>query len=715
MRPATHGKAMTISLQKKIFGGFLLATLISVLVGVVGWGSMTMLKNSMDRIGNVDVPGLESISEISKYQARVTTSIRTLLNPSLSRTARSAEYEKIEDALKKAEGQIQKFNSLPKDDRVAPLWQNFLDSRQTWVADARECMRISHLIDAIAIDNPQKLALDAEHYFGTYKAWTASVSKSVLEGEKMEAAQDVAGLDFGRWLSGLQSDNQEVTAARDQVIRQLEEVLRAVASIADFLAIDEAALAKDVYTAEVLPSIENIQQHVDKLTAPISNALHLFENLYTYEQEKFAASFAQSETLLKQIVDSTREEVRQGLILAYDTSRKAELALLVFILAGTLISLLMGILITRNVTLPVRSSIRELSSASAGIEKASVAVTEAGQGLAEDAAKQAAAIEETSASIEQVASMSRQNAANASQASQTMDETRALLDKTNDFMEQLTRAMAEISTASTETAKIIKNIDEIAFQTNLLALNAAVEAARAGEAGAGFAVVADEVRNLAMRAAEAARNTALMIEKTVTRIRTGTDIVENTIAAFGKVSSGVKSSISLFGEIKNASNEQAQGIGQINKAIAEIETITQQNAANADGYFQTSLQMEAYAADLKQILQSLTAMVGAGQSASRNGAAPAIAPVAHPPPLLDSPPQVLNCWEFKKCGREAGGAKAGELGVCPAYPDHGSDCARKAGTLCGGKVQGSFARKIVNCQQCDFYRSKNYGQRRSRT
>ncbi|MBI4791189.1 MAG: MCP four helix bundle domain-containing protein [Deltaproteobacteria bacterium] len=707
----TYGKTMPISLQKKIFGGFLLSTLISVLVGIVGWGSMTMIKASMDSIGTVDVPYLESISEISKYQARVTTSIRTLLNPSLSRTNRSAEYEKIDDALTKAAEQIQKFNSLPKNEQIEPLWRDFLASRQTWEADARECMKISHLIDEIAIDNPQKLALDAEHYFGTYKAWTASVSKSVLEGEKMAAAQDVAALDFGKWLTGLQSDNKEVTAARDKVIGQLGEVLRAVVSIADFLAIDEAALAKDVYTAEVLPSIENIQQHVDKLTAPINNALHLFENLYGYEQEKFSVSFAQSENLLKKIVDSTREEVQEDILLAYKTSKKAELALLAFLLFGTFVSLLMGILITRNVTLPVRSSIKELAAASVGIEKVSVAVTEAGQGLAEDAAKQAAAIEETSASMEEVASMSRQNAENASQASLSMDETRALLDKTNDFMEQLTRSMTEISTASMETAKIVKNIDEIAFQTNLLALNAAVEAARAGAAGAGFAVVADEVRNLAMRAAEAARNTAVMIEKTVTRIKAGTDIVKNTSDAFGKVNAGVKNSISLFGEIKNASNEQAMGIGQINTAIAEIETITQQNAANADGYFQTSLQMEAYAGNLQQILQALSAMVGDGHSARQSAPARDQETAPVDPPRLHAPQQTLNCWEFKNCGREEGGAKAGELGVCPAYPDHGTTCARKAGTLCGGKVQGAFAKKIINCKQCDFYRSKNYGEK----
>ncbi|MCU0583737.1 MAG: methyl-accepting chemotaxis protein, partial [Syntrophales bacterium] len=140
-------------------------------------------------------------------------------------------------------------------------------------------------------------------------------------------------------------------------------------------------------------------------------------------------------------------------------------------------------------------------------------------------------------------------------------------------MTELTQSMEDISKASDETSKIIKTIDEIAFQTNLLALNAAVEAARAGEAGAGFAVVANEVRNLAMRAAEAAKNTSVLIEGTVKKVREGSELVERTGGAFAEVSRSAAKVADLVAEIAAASSEQAQGIDQINKAVAEMDKV----------------------------------------------------------------------------------------------------------------------------------------------
>ena len=211
--------------------------------------------------------------------------------------------------------------------------------------------------------------------------------------------------------------------------------------------------------------------------------------------------------------------------------------------------------------------------------------------------------------------MTKQNADNAKQANILMGEAKQAVGTANESMGQLTEAMVEITKASEETSKIIKTIDEIAFQTNLLALNAAVEAARAGEAGAGFAVVADEVRNLAMRAADAAKNTASLIEGTVKKVKDGSGLVSRTNEGFKKVAGSSAKAADLVAEISAASSEQAQGIGQINTAVTELDKVTQQNAANAEESASASEEMSAQAETMKGMVDELQSMVGGSSKA----------------------------------------------------------------------------------------------------
>ena len=202
--------------------------------------------------------------------------------------------------------------------------------------------------------------------------------------------------------------------------------------------------------------------------------------------------------------------------------------------------------------------------------------------LSSSATEQASALEETSASLEEMASMTQRNAQDAQAADRLMTTAKNVATQANRSMSQLTGSMEKISRASEETSKIIKTIDEIAFQTNLLALNAAVEAARAGSAGAGFAVVANEVRSLAMRAAEAAKNTSDLISGTTMNVAEGCAFVTQTSKAFSEVAGTMDKTAELVAAIAAASKEQALGIEQINKAVSEMDKATQNYAATAE-------------------------------------------------------------------------------------------------------------------------------------
>lgn len=279
----------------------------------------------------------------------------------------------------------------------------------------------------------------------------------------------------------------------------------------------------------------------------------------------------------------------------------------------------LSFILSRTITGTLEQTIDGLSSGGDQIASASSQVASSGQELAAGASEQAASIEETSSTLEEMSAMTKQNATNANAAKKMMGEAGQLVKKVDRHMTDMSKAVEEISDSSQETGKIIKTIDEIAFQTNLLALNAAVEAARAGEAGAGFAVVADEVRNLAMRAAEAAKNTANLIESTILAVNNGSELTQLTIDAFQENKEIAVKVGQLVDEIAIASNEQASGIEQVNLAVSDMDKVVQQNAANAEESASAAEEMNAQAEQMKDFVNSLVVLVGSTNNGNGNG------------------------------------------------------------------------------------------------
>jgi len=277
---------------------------------------------------------------------------------------------------------------------------------------------------------------------------------------------------------------------------------------------------------------------------------------------------------------------------------------------GTIFAVGIGIFLSLSITRPINRVVAGLTDGADQVASASSQVASASQHLAEGASEQASSLEETSSSLEEMASMTKQNADNAGQAKAMMGEAGHIVEKVGGHMDEMSKAIMEITKTSEETGKIIKTIDEIAFQTNLLALNAAVEAARAGEAGAGFAVVADEVRNLAMRAAEAAKNTNKLIENTIKAVQNGNELTKMTQEAF-KENIAIAGKIGqLIDEIATASQEQSHGISQVNTAVAEMDKVTQQTAANAEESASAAEELNAQAQQMKSYVEELKIVVG---------------------------------------------------------------------------------------------------------
>jgi len=226
-------------------------------------------------------------------------------------------------------------------------------------------------------------------------------------------------------------------------------------------------------------------------------------------------------------------------------------------------------------------SLQRVTVAAEQVTSASTQISTSSQALAQGASEQASSLQEVASSLQEMASMTNQNANSAKEARSLSESARESVNGGMSNMNQMSDAISKIKASSDETSKIIQTIDEIAFQTNLLALNAAVEAARAGDAGKGFAVVAEEVRNLAMRSAEAAKNTADMIDKSVKNAEEGVSINQEVVRSLEEIHTQANKVGEMMAEISAASDQQNQGVEQINTAVDQMNQVTQQNASSS--------------------------------------------------------------------------------------------------------------------------------------
>ncbi|MHC4887599.1 MAG: methyl-accepting chemotaxis protein [Planctomycetota bacterium] len=446
--------------------------------------------------------------------------------------------------------------------------------------------------------------------------WTNKVIRAISQKEKelgVEANPKRCAL--GRWIL-----SQEVKAmlghASPGFRRSWEDMVESHinlhASAVDMnshMVKGEYVEAQAVYDHKTSTHLHETVTALTKLKGEAVDSLAGMQKANEVYVTKTVPSLKQVQVLLHQARSKVKKSIlTQDVMLDGAQGTKRDVGLLSFL--GVVVGVVLAVFIARGIVTILARTTSALSNGAEQIASASGQISSFSMNLAEGATEQAASLEETSSALEEMASMTSQNAENAGAANTMMEETSRQVAEGATAVKSMASAMGEISESSDEISKIIKTIEEIAFQTNLLALNAAVEAARAGDAGKGFAVVADEVRNLAQRSAEAARSTADLIEGTVTRVKNGTEIVGGLETSFAAVEESSGRVAGLVSEITVASNEQAQGVDQVNTAVAQMDKVTQQNAANAEQSASASEELNAQADQLNGIVRDLAAMVG---------------------------------------------------------------------------------------------------------
>ncbi len=267
------------------------------------------------------------------------------------------------------------------------------------------------------------------------------------------------------------------------------------------------------------------------------------------------------------------------------------------------------IYVVRGINKTLASSATELRECADQVSSAASQVSSSSQSLAQGSSEQAASLEETSASSEEINSMARKNTDNSKATAELLAQSQSKVNLANQHLADMVQSMNEITESSGKISKIIKVIDEIAFQTNILALNAAVEAARAGEAGMGFAVVADEVRSLAQRSAQAAKDTATLIEDSIAKSSEGKGKVDLVAAAIQAVTEDTARIKVMVDEVSLGSEEQSNGIEQVGRAIVQMEQVTQTTAANAEESAAAAEELNAQSETMKDVVGRLFAMI----------------------------------------------------------------------------------------------------------
>ena len=588
-------------------GYVILIVILTVLVGFLT-SQLFSINNNARTLAREAVPLFNNSTELERALLNMSADLRSFSLTESAGHLKSARehYPEVDGLITAIDNSLREYESPDKSTLSAQVG--------AIKAQVTEIKNFSQIMEA----NLQKLdqarkqftalrdATFDESLYPFFNSVQEIGTEAAENNPDFKAVADAFFVDINEVWDNFEAAN--LTFWRGQALRDLEEIRNS----ARLLETSAAGLNTLINAPGFPDRIKGSGQELQGRLPAISQSLNLFISLWAERdanEEKFNDLMDSASANLSRLALRAGETSAAG---ADQTRRNVSTALTASF-AGLGLALLVGLIcavfITRGITSSIKGAIGRILSGATDVERNAAVLADAAGTLTHGATQNASSLGDISSALEELTAMTSRNSESAGRANELMRSTQSDVNSAGSSMGQVIKAMDEISSSGREIGKIIKTIDEIAFQTNLLALNAAVEAARAGEAGAGFAVVADEVRNLAIRSAEAAKNTAALIAGTIQNIDSGSALVRQTGAGFDRVGQSVGQVGSLLSDVAEASQEQAQGIAQINHSMTEMDQVTQNNLAASTQAATASSSLAHQAEELLDTVDGLSGMV----------------------------------------------------------------------------------------------------------
>jgi len=581
-------------------------SIITLILGLVAIFSLTIIDSNSDELVEVYLPEWDIVSQLDEQVREAGSAIKSY-NETFDEShwqQATENFDAIETELVRAREHSKAYELPVLDSRLGDMEASavqFKESSQSYYAATRDLVKFREQSEQSGSD----FQLSMKDYLDVYnESLSGMISRgagaSQINGTRSRI-QQAEGLiqDLNSAMAELwRAEAMNDAAALEEIEVRFVESRNELGSLYDQTTDPELQMFLGIGMASLNDNVTNVRSMIEARKT-VSTEESVRNEAYT---DILGYASVLKEAVSKEVTGQSDET--QAIVTQYIWIQSIGVILAV---AG---AILFGWIMSLSINGALSKIINRLTSGAEQVNSSSNQLSGSSQELAESASEQAASLQQTTSSLEEIGVQTKKTAENAGAANRAMQETEPRVASGVEAMKRMNGAMEEIKNSALETSKIIRTIDDIAFQTNLLALNAAVEAARAGEAGKGFAVVAEEVRSLAQRSAEAARNTARLIESSQATSDRGSAVAEEVSENLQKIEESVSSVGTIVNEISAAANEQRTGIEEMSTVMHEMDKVVQGNASNSEESASAAQELSSQATELNHIVNSLRGLVG---------------------------------------------------------------------------------------------------------